>query len=645
MSRSAVFRCAPHAAWTAPLALALAACSGGGGGGDDPPQNLPPTMQLPPGLAGIAPRVTATLPIAGTQTYTLTASDPDGEELRWEIAVPAAAALAAGLAYQTPVTGPTVSLSVAPVAAPVAVPVSIVVEDARGATAAIEILLVRSGLPRVDSVSPTTAFLGRPQRVSVRGAAFSLGGTQTPGVFFGTANAGNIAVVGDGEVQCDTPTFGALAGRGDVAVANSFGTDVLPDAFTMFSYPPRLAANDTRLDAGGPVQGLHVELDGDRAHAVHSALGVLQYRRSTDGGATWLPSAPLSGVEPPSEPRVWAAGDEVMVAWIGDGNSVRFRRSVDGGANFEPEQRLDALSVGARAGVRLTGDGLRRNAIWIEGEPLVGQARAYAAASDDGGATWSAAAPVVDPLVALANQSAAEITAIGDLVLAIYLDDRAGAAARGLFGARSLDGGVTWQPDVRMSAATGQAAQPRLRRTGDIARACWVFRDSIYVNDTSVVGIWRQPEVLVRRDTDFGGALSSPDLGADGDRVWVTYLSFDGQIWVARSTDGGGEFGDHRRLDADADPAAQLGMTAAGNYLTVAWLEQDGTSGLFRATYAMSTDRGLNWDVPREFGDADGPQESLQVCTRGAGLLFGWLEHRSGLAASPAAFVNASTPQ
>ena len=93
--------------------IALASCGGGGGGGGGEPQpepNEPPSLTAAPELSGGPVQWQLVLPIAGTESLTFTATDPDGDALTWQLAVSGAGQVATGLSYSSPATGPTFTI-------------------------------------------------------------------------------------------------------------------------------------------------------------------------------------------------------------------------------------------------------------------------------------------------------------------------------------------------------------------------------------------------------------------------------------------------------------------------------------------------------------------------------------------------------
>ena len=96
--------------------LAFAACSSSGGGESAPPPepNDPPTLSAPAGLGGGPVQFNFLLPIAGAESLTFTATDPDGDVLSWQVAASGAGQAAAGLSFSSPASGPTFTIDVAP---------------------------------------------------------------------------------------------------------------------------------------------------------------------------------------------------------------------------------------------------------------------------------------------------------------------------------------------------------------------------------------------------------------------------------------------------------------------------------------------------------------------------------------------------
>lgn len=617
-------------------AAAASACGGGGGGSKPPPPpaNSAPTITVPSAVGGTAPSYGFVLPTGGIQSLQFTATDPEGDSLQWTASVDGAA-VAAGVGYSSPVAGNAFVLTFDPVVAPVASLVTLLVEDPRGAAAAIDILVVRSGPPTITGVTPSSAFVGRPQQVEVTGTALRLGGAVTTNVRFDGVLATGVQVLSDTLLRCSTPTAGS-PGQTIVAVDHAYGTAALPGTgFTLFSFPPAFAAMDTRIDATVAAEPALVA-DGVVLHAVWTETGVVYHRRSTDGGLSWLPAQSISGAESATEPQLLAAGGEVLVGWIGDGQAVRIRRSTDGGAMFAPSQRIDPAVVGTVASrPRFCQGGDRRFAAWITGDGGAGTARVVATGSSDDGATWETPIPVED----LANQTEHSIATNGTVAWVVCLDERTGAGSRGVYASRTTNGGASWSTMRRLSQAGVVSAEPCLTSRANRVHVGWVQAGSLFYGGSVDAGAsWASAPTEVQNVAT--GVVSAPSIACGTDRVWMAYVQAGTTAWVSRFA-GTGSTANHTQVDADAAADAQVRIGAVGDYVFTAWRQGNLGDGSARVLHAVSTDGGATFTAAAGQGDGTAAQDQPCLAFDGARLVLGWLDSRNP---SVAYYVNRAAP-
>jgi Neuraminidase (sialidase) len=159
-------------------------------------------------------------------------------------------------------------------------------------------------------------------------------------------------------------------------------------------------------------------------------------RRSTDGGATWLPSdqrldSDVAGAAGSDYPQGWWEGDLLVVLWA-DSRNLYYkpyaRRSPDNGATWPaPEVRLDAAAGGQHAiNLQITGSGQNVYALWSEARtgPVFDIFFDY---STDGGQTWQAGDLRLDTDAAGAADSwEPQICCNGTKVFIVWGDDRNG---------------------------------------------------------------------------------------------------------------------------------------------------------------------------------------------------------------------------
>jgi len=608
-------------------------CGGSSGGGSSEPPVLPngaPVMTVPANLVGQSPRYTFSLPTAGTQTLTFTATDPEGDSLLWQLNGPPAAA--AGLVYTTPVPGSTFVLEVQPVLAPAFVQTNLLVDDGHGNAAAIDLLVVRTGPPAITAVTPDSAFRNHAQRVTINGSALQLGGTVNTTVGFDGFAAANVVVANDTTLTCSTPTS-ALIGGTIVGVAHQFGQAQLAEsAFTMFEFPPAFAAQDQRLDSNTVVD-FQLGLRGATAHAVWQEGNAIVHRVSNDGGATWAPQQTLSGTQVATEPQLVVTQNLVTVGWIAGGNQVWVRRFAEGSTEFLPAQQLDVVMPPPQARrLRLSQSGDYCYAAWLSGDPGVGAARVVATGSTDLGASWSEPRTVSD---GLANQSNHELSCAGAVAWILVEDERLGAAVRGIYAVRTTDAGGTWGQAKRLNLATAAGSQPRLAAASGRVHACWIQSDALLFNTSSNNGLsWNSVATTVQGAQ--GGAVSAPSICGEADRVFMSYVKAGNIVWVSRFSPLGSVV-QHVQVDNAATPSAQPGIGCIGNYVFVAWREGDPATGAARAKHAVSVDVGATFTAPAGLGDGTANQDQVQLRHDGARLLLGWLDSR---AANVGLFIN-----
>lgn len=613
------------------LTPVLCTCGGGGGGGSDEPplpENNPPVMTVPGGIGGSSPSYVCTLPTGGTQTFTFTATDPDGDALLWQLGVPGTAANATGLVFTTPVTGTTFTLELDTVTDPASAPVTLLVEDPRGAAAAIDLLVVRTGAPSIAGIAPNNAFTTLPQQVTITGVGFDLGGIANTVASFGGFASPDVAIVSNTELTCSTPGA-APPGSTQVAVGTQFGNATLPPSeFTVIAFPPAFAANDQRLDSA-TVTTFHLANDGPNVHAVWHEGTSIVHRGSTDGGTVWSPALPISGPEAASEPRVVVLGADVGVAWIGDGNSVWFAHSEDGGATFLPPARLDnaALPVSPTRRPRLSQAGDRRYVAWLEGDGNIGLARVVVSASSDRGASWGFRQKISD----LANQDNHEIRCAGDVAWVVMEDDRLGVNQRGIYAVHTPDSGVNWGLARRLNLPGTAGALPRLCGAGGRAHASWL-QNSVqastlrYSTSNDNGATWSTAPLIVDNVTS-PTLITEHDIACDPQRVVFSYVVGGTAVWSARIPSFGATV-QLTQVDAVITTSAETGIHLANNYCHLVWREGDVGAGTARVRLAVSGDGSATFASNGGFGDGTAAQRVPQLLHDSARLVVGWLDSR-----------------
>ena len=407
----------------------------------------------------------------------------------------------------------------------------------------------------------------------------------------------------------------------------------LPLLLTLLAAPPRLFG-EVRLSSG--LSASELSFNFARSIAVGESRHVhavwfdtqIRYRRSVDGGRTWQEPLALSvpGVIA-QHPAIAVAGRGVYVAW----HEVRsapptpqivLRRSLDGGATWEPEQRLTDPSIHS-AHPSIAATGTRVHVTWFDGRHGDVLPEIYTRHSRDGGATWALEQRVSD---SKAPSWVSTIEADGLNVYigwVDYLDSNEEEYLR-----RSVDGGESWLPAVRMTSDPADSWAPSIALTGSTVHFAWFDRRDAGVTDVDIelklnealtlVGLPASPPPPRTPETYYLNAFAEriqkkkaqlaqavPQwVGSGGDpkRIETIFREYerlerqwsDGwEIYYRRSTDRGESFSNDTRLTFAAGASSRPSVTARSGVVSIVWFDfRDQRADVYGK---FSMDGGITW--------------------------------------------------
>jgi hypothetical protein len=322
--------------------------------------------------------------------------------------------------------------------------------------------------------------------------------------------------------------------------------------------------------------------------------------------------------------RVVAAdGDTVhLVTWD---DAVRYLRSADGGATWTPARPLVGVS-GAQAHPSIHCSGHRLHLLWQDGRDGSGEPfswRIRHMRSDDGGLTWG---PDLRVSTAGAMSFRHASAVCSDVVHQVWADKRhnsdpsvfSTAGNWEICYSRSLDGGETWEPEMRLTRNDMVCQRPAIGAAGDTVLITYLgFEDrgleNLNAATTDIYAIrsddggrsWGAPVKLTDtpRCQSWHPQLATPEPGVFV-LIWESGRSydFDAGRWVpgskllaSRSTDAGRSWKAPRPI-SDGPDATHCYACHAGSRVHVSWTDHPG--GRPAAFYATSPDAGLNWSAP-----------------------------------------------
>ncbi|MBU4189646.1 MAG: Ig-like domain-containing protein, partial [Candidatus Thermoplasmatota archaeon] len=179
----------------------------------------------------------------------------------------------------------------------------------------------------------------------------------------------------------------------------------------------------------------------------------------------------------------------------------------------------------------------------------------------------------------------------------------------------SLDNGITWSPEKRITYSGGVLGHPKIAWDAGTLHAVWWCDKSgpekpeIYYKHSSDNGLtWSEEVALTVSDGEFSW---QPDIAVNGSFVHVVWSDSRDtgsvglkEIYYRRSTNGGGNWSGETRLTNDPSDSATPLIVAQGS--TVYIIFADNRDGDYEAFYIRSDDNGGNWTVPQRITSADG---------------------------------------
>ena len=237
-----------------------------------------------------------------------------------------------------------------------------------------------------------------------------------------------------------------------------------------------------------------------------------------------------------------------------------------------------------------------------------------------------------NPALSLTNQyTNGRCTASsGDTVHIVWYDTRDGASPE-IYYKRSIDGGITWGADTRVSNNLYFSSNPAVSVSGSVVHIIWDDnRDGnyeIYYNRSTNGGTTWGTDTRLTNDS---AASQTPCISASGsvvNAVWTDNRDgFHAEVYYKRSTDGGLSWGADTRLTNDPAGSWGASVSASGLLVHVIWL--DGRNAYQNVFYKRSTDGGLNWGADTQLTNNDSTRlaNNPSVAVSGSNVHVIWMD-------------------
>jgi hypothetical protein len=292
-----------------------------------------------------------------------------------------------------------------------------------------------------------------------------------------------------------------------------------------------------------------VAASADTVHVVWNeySYGIYKifYKRSIDAGLNWNEKTQMTDSTSDAEyPSIRLSGSVVHLVWCDERDSsndyaIYYKRSTNGGSTWEEDTRISSQGgYSCNPSIALSGSFVY--IVWYA--ECDEWWEVYYKCSTDEGLTWGDETRLTyDP----AGSYLASIAASGSVLHVVWHDTRNGN--REIYYKRSIDGGLNWGDDTRLTNSNVEARDPELDVSGSFVHLVW--QDNRDGN----------PEIYY---------LSSPD---------------EGVTW-----------GEEQRLTNDEAISERPSVIASDSVIHVVWHDQ--RSGPYQLYYKSSSDSGFSWD-------------------------------------------------
>ncbi len=348
-------------------------------------------------------------------------------------------------------------------------------------------------------------------------------------------------------------------------------------------WEPYVRLSNSTGSAGLSFNNAHnIVADGNILHTVwhdtRSGITDIWYKRSTDGGTTWGTEARLTNNTTSGGswfPSIAASGSIVHIVWqdVRNGNrEIYYKRSTDGGVTWSADTRLTNKTQNSyNPSIAVSGSTVHT----VFHDQRNGEPEIYYKQSIDGGATWGSD-------IRLSNNSAesdyASIAVLGSIVHIVWRDFRDGNFE--IYYKRSQDAGISFGAETRLTNNSGASVAPNIAVSGSVVYIVWDDgRDGaveIYGKRSIDGGItWGNDLRLTTTAT--GHFSQNPFIAISGSNIHLVWTSdIDAtarEIYYKRSQDGGVTWGTVTRLTNDFNTSNYPSIEVSGSVLHVVYID------------------------------------------------------------------------
>lgn len=229
------------------------------------------------------------------------------------------------------------------------------------------------------------------------------------------------------------------------------------------------------------------------------------------------------------------------------------------------------------------------------------------------------------------------IVAVSSNVHVVWADNRNGNYE--IYYKRSVDGGLTWGSDTRLTNTSTNSAEPSVSLSGSVLHVVWRdYRDGteseIYYKRSTNDGVTWQADV---RLTNNPALSANPSVSVSGSSVHVAWWDYrnspptNAEIYYKRSSDGGLTWGQDFRMTNNSGASYTPCVMASNLLVHVVWVDdRSGSLGNFEIYYKRSTDLGLTWSQDTRLTNNSYYSDSPSLSISESLVHLAWWDTRDG---------------
>ncbi|MFZ4590733.1 MAG: T9SS type A sorting domain-containing protein [Ignavibacteria bacterium] len=309
----------------------------------------------------------------------------------------------------------------------------------------------------------------------------------------------------------------------------------------------------------------------------------IYYKRSTDAGVNWGIDTRLTNNTGNSvNPSIAVSGSFVNVVWqdARDGNQeIYFKRSTDAGITWGADIRLTKNnSLSENPSIAVSGPVV--NVVWRDERD--GNREIYYKHSTNAGTSWGMETRLTNNT---AESSLPSVALSGSVVYVVWVDRR--DVQEQIYFKRSTDAGVNWGADTRLTNNNAGSYNPSVAVSGSAVHIVWFdirdYNREIYYKRSIDGGASWEADVRLTNDTAFSFYPSVALSGSTVHVLWIDTREGNYEVYYKHSIDAGISWGADTRLTNNTAHSAWTSVSVSGSAVNVVW--EDNRDGNYEIYY------------------------------------------------------------